>query len=136
MLYRGAAVRAHRQSLGPVPHLRRLERRRRGGGGGGAGADRHRHRWRRVEPHSGGVLPHDLTPDGFGNQSHITPMAGTVMDTAVMLQAMAGPHPSDPHSLGLAAPDFVAAAQLDGDLSGIRIGWRPYLGNDRLAAEV
>src|SRR5579872_3550598 len=27
-----------------------------------------------------GLVPHDLTPDGFGNQSHITPMARTVMD--------------------------------------------------------
>jgi aspartyl-tRNA(Asn)/glutamyl-tRNA(Gln) amidotransferase subunit A len=28
-----------------------------------------------------GLVPHDLTPDGFGNQSHITPMTRTVMDT-------------------------------------------------------
>src|SRR5882762_681615 len=55
-----------------------------------------------------GLVPHDLTPDGFGNQSHITPMTRTIMDTALMLQAMAGPHRCDPHSLGLAVPDFVA----------------------------
>jgi len=42
-----------------------------------------------------GLVPHDLTPDGFGNQSHITPMTRTIMDTALMLQAMAGPHPCD-----------------------------------------
>jgi aspartyl-tRNA(Asn)/glutamyl-tRNA(Gln) amidotransferase subunit A len=30
-----------------------------------------------------GLVPHDLTPDGFGNQSHITPMTRTVMDTAL-----------------------------------------------------
>ncbi|HYM71806.1 MAG TPA: amidase [Stellaceae bacterium] len=83
-----------------------------------------------------GLVPHDLTPDGFGNQSHITPMARTVMDAALMLQAMAGPDPCDPHSLGLAAPDLVAAAQPEGDLEGLRIAWRPYLGNDRLAGEV
>jgi aspartyl-tRNA(Asn)/glutamyl-tRNA(Gln) amidotransferase subunit A len=83
-----------------------------------------------------GLVPHDLTPDGFGNQSHITPMTRTVMDTALMLQAMAGPDRCDPHSLGLAMPDFVEAALPKGDLGGLRIAWRPYLGNDALAGEV
>lgn len=83
-----------------------------------------------------GLVPHDLTPDGFGNQSHITPMTRTVLDTALMLQAMAGPDPCDPHSLGLAVPDFVAAAQPEGDLAGLRIAWRPLLGNDRVSREV
>jgi aspartyl-tRNA(Asn)/glutamyl-tRNA(Gln) amidotransferase subunit A len=83
-----------------------------------------------------GLVPHDLTPDGFGNQSHITPMTRTVMDTALMLRAMAGPDRCDPHSLGLAAPDFVAAARPEGDLTAVRIAWRPYLGNDKLAREV
>jgi aspartyl-tRNA(Asn)/glutamyl-tRNA(Gln) amidotransferase subunit A len=83
-----------------------------------------------------GLVPHDLTPDGFGNQSHITPMTRTVMDSALMLQAMAGPHPCDPHSLGLPVPDFVAAARPEGDLRGVRIAWRPLLGNTMLSAEV
>src|SRR5580658_9760443 len=83
-----------------------------------------------------GLVPHDLTPDGFGNQSHITPMTRTVMDTAVMLQAMAGPDKCDPHSLGLTPPDFVAAAHPEGKLGGTRIAWRPLLGNDLVAAEV
>jgi aspartyl-tRNA(Asn)/glutamyl-tRNA(Gln) amidotransferase subunit A len=83
-----------------------------------------------------GLVPHDLTPDGFGNQSHITPMTRTVMDTALMLQAMAGPHPCDPHSLGLAVPDFVAAARPEGDLKAVRIAWRPLLGNTLLSREV
>ena len=83
-----------------------------------------------------GLVPHDLTPDGFGNQSHITPMTRTVMDTALMLQAMAGPHPCDPHALGLPTPDFVAAARAEGDLQGVRIAWRPLLGNTAVAAEV
>ncbi len=83
-----------------------------------------------------GLVPHDLTPDGFGNQSHITPMTRTVTDTALMLHSMAGPHPSDPHSLGLPVPDFVAAARPEGDLKGVRIAWRPLLGNTALSAEV
>src|SRR5438067_1584277 len=80
-----------------------------------------------------GLVPHDLTPDGFGNQSHITPLSRTVMDTALMLEAMAGPDPCDPHSLGLPVPDFVSSAQpgskIGGDLKGLRIAWRPLLGN-------
>ena len=83
-----------------------------------------------------GIVPHDLTPDGFGNQSHITPMTRTVMDTALMLRAMAGPDPCDPHSLGLPVPDFVAAARAQGDLKGIRIAWRPLLGNTMVSREV
>ena len=83
-----------------------------------------------------GLVPHDLTPDGFGNQSHITPMTRTVMDAALMLQAMARPHRCDPHSLGLAVPDFVAAARPDGGLKGVRIAWRPLLGNTILSREV
>jgi aspartyl-tRNA(Asn)/glutamyl-tRNA(Gln) amidotransferase subunit A len=83
-----------------------------------------------------GLVPHDLTPDGFGNQSHITPMTRTVMDTALMLQAMAGPDPCDPHSLGLPAPDFVGSARPEGDLKGVRIAWRPLLGNTMLSREV
>jgi aspartyl-tRNA(Asn)/glutamyl-tRNA(Gln) amidotransferase subunit A len=83
-----------------------------------------------------GLVPHDLTPDGFGNQSHITPMTRTVLDTALMLQAMAGPDHCDPHSLGLAMPDFVAAAHPEGKLGGTRIAWRPFLGNDKLSSEV
>jgi aspartyl-tRNA(Asn)/glutamyl-tRNA(Gln) amidotransferase subunit A len=87
-----------------------------------------------------GLVPHDLTPDGFGNQSHITPMTRTVMDSALMLQAMAGPDKCDPHSLGLPVPDFIAAARpggkAGGDLNGVRIAWRPLLGNTVLAGEV
>ena len=83
-----------------------------------------------------GLVPHDLTPDGFGNQSHITPMSRTVMDTALILQAMAGPHACDPHPLGLAVLDFVAAARPEGDLKAVRIAWRPLLGNTLLSREV
>jgi aspartyl-tRNA(Asn)/glutamyl-tRNA(Gln) amidotransferase subunit A len=63
-------------------------------------------------------------------------MTRTIIDSALMLQAMAGPDPCDPHSLGLAAPDFVASARAEGDLTGVRIGWRPLLGNAILSGEV
>jgi aspartyl-tRNA(Asn)/glutamyl-tRNA(Gln) amidotransferase subunit A len=83
-----------------------------------------------------GLVPHDLTPDGFGNQSHITPLSRTVTDTALMLEAMAGPDPCDPHSLGLPVPDFRSGARAEGDLKGLRIAWQPLLGNSILAGEV
>jgi aspartyl-tRNA(Asn)/glutamyl-tRNA(Gln) amidotransferase subunit A len=83
-----------------------------------------------------GLVPHDLTPDGFGNQSSIMPITRTVLDCALMLQAMAGPDPCDPHSLGLPVQDFVAAARPEGDLAGRHIAWRPYLGNRKVAHEV
>jgi aspartyl-tRNA(Asn)/glutamyl-tRNA(Gln) amidotransferase subunit A len=63
-------------------------------------------------------------------------MTRTVMDSALMLQAMAGPHPCDPHALGLPPPDFIGGARAEGDLQGVRIAWRPLLGNTALAAEV
>jgi aspartyl-tRNA(Asn)/glutamyl-tRNA(Gln) amidotransferase subunit A len=83
-----------------------------------------------------GLVPHDQTPDGFGNQAFITPTTRTVMDTALMLAAMAGPHRSDPHSAGLTVPDVVAAARPEGDLKGVRIAWRPTLGNTVVDREV
>jgi aspartyl-tRNA(Asn)/glutamyl-tRNA(Gln) amidotransferase subunit A len=38
--------------------------------------------------------------------------------------------------LGLPVPDFVAGARPEGDLKGVRIAWRPLLGNMALAGEV
>jgi aspartyl-tRNA(Asn)/glutamyl-tRNA(Gln) amidotransferase subunit A len=83
-----------------------------------------------------GVVPQDYAPDGFGNISYTTPMTRTVLDTAIMLQVMAGPDPRDPLSVGRTKPDFVAAAKRDGPLNGVRIAWRPRLGNEIVAAEV
>ncbi len=76
-----------------------------------------------------GLIPHDTAPDAFSNMSYITPTTRTVMDTALMLEAMAGWHPSDPHSFGMATTGYVAAARPEGDLKGLRVAWRPYLAN-------
>ncbi len=76
-----------------------------------------------------GLIPHDSAPDAFSNMSYITPTTRTVMDTALMLEAMAGWHPSDPHSYGMATTGYVAAARPDGDLKGLKVAWRPYLAN-------
>jgi aspartyl-tRNA(Asn)/glutamyl-tRNA(Gln) amidotransferase subunit A len=82
-----------------------------------------------------GVVPQEYAQDGFGNISYITPMTRTVLDTALMLDAMAGPDLRDPLSTGRPKADFIAAVR-DGDLKGVRIAWRPRLGNTAVAAAV
>jgi len=83
-----------------------------------------------------GTIPHDAAPDSFGANIYVGPMTRTVTDTALMLQAMAGPHPSDAHSLGRRRQDYVKAANAPGDLEGKKIAWRPLLGNDVVDSEV
>jgi aspartyl-tRNA(Asn)/glutamyl-tRNA(Gln) amidotransferase subunit A len=83
-----------------------------------------------------GIVPQEYAPDGFGNISYITPMTRTVFDTALMLDAMAGPDSRDPLTIAPDKPDFITAAQTEGSLMGLRIGWRPRLGNIAVAREV
>jgi aspartyl-tRNA(Asn)/glutamyl-tRNA(Gln) amidotransferase subunit A len=83
-----------------------------------------------------GLVPHDMAPDAFANMSYITPTTRTVMDTALMLEAMGGPHLCDPHSFGMQPTGLVEAARAQGDLKGVRIAWRPYLGNTVADREV
>ncbi len=83
-----------------------------------------------------GVMPQEYAQDGFGNISYITPMSRTVADTALMLSVMSGPDARDPISTGRPEWNFIAAAQPIGDLSGLRIAWRPRLGNSAVAASV
>lgn len=85
---------------------------------------------------SNGVIPHSQVADLFGNYTYVTPMTRTVMDTALMLQAMAGPHPSDPWSIGTVAQDYVAAARPDGDFKGKRILHSLTLGNRIVSRDV
>jgi aspartyl-tRNA(Asn)/glutamyl-tRNA(Gln) amidotransferase subunit A len=86
---------------------------------------------------SAGVIPHDMAPEVFANVSSINPMARSVMDTALMLEAMAGQHTADPYSLGAPAGGFVAAvASPDSSLAGMRIAWRPLLANTAIDGEV
>jgi aspartyl-tRNA(Asn)/glutamyl-tRNA(Gln) amidotransferase subunit A len=77
-----------------------------------------------------------MAPDVFANFSSINPMARTVLDTALMLEAMAGEHPSDPYSYGAPTTGFVAAAKPEGTLRGLRIAWRPQMANTVIDSEV
>jgi aspartyl-tRNA(Asn)/glutamyl-tRNA(Gln) amidotransferase subunit A len=83
-----------------------------------------------------GLVPNEVAPDGFGNFSNTGPMARTVLDAALMLDAMAGAHPGDPHSLGLVRGEYAAAARAGGDLRGCRIACFARLGNQTVDAEV
>jgi aspartyl-tRNA(Asn)/glutamyl-tRNA(Gln) amidotransferase subunit A len=85
---------------------------------------------------SNGVIPHSQVADAFGNYTYVTPMTRTVMDTALMLQAMAGPHPSDPWSIGTVPQDYLAAARTEGDLQGKRVLYSLTLGNTAVSKDV
>jgi aspartyl-tRNA(Asn)/glutamyl-tRNA(Gln) amidotransferase subunit A len=82
-----------------------------------------------------GVVPSDTAQDAFGNISYVTPMARTVLDCALMLDVMAGSHAGDPLTLNRASGGYADAARMEGDLRGVRIAWRPTLGNRKVAAE-
>ncbi len=82
-----------------------------------------------------GTVPHGQPPDLFGSVSYVGPMTRTVADAALMLAVMAGPDEADPHSLGRAPDDYVAAA-VPGRLEGLRIAWMPAVGNRALDSEV
>ena len=85
---------------------------------------------------SNGVIPHSQVADAFGNYTYVTPMTRTVMDTALMLQAMAGAHPSDPWSIGVPPQDYIEAARPEGDLKGKRLLYSATLGNKFVAKDV
>ncbi|MGN6462998.1 MAG: amidase, partial [Pseudolabrys sp.] len=83
-----------------------------------------------------GVIPHNQVPDGFNNFIHLGLMARTVADTALMLDTTAGEHRSDPHSIGVPAPNALAAVQQRGKPGKLRIAWRALAGNTLLDDEV
>ena len=83
-----------------------------------------------------GCIPHDTAPDTFGNFSNQGPMTRTVLDCALMMAAMAGPHSADIHAHGLPQIDYLKAAAGHDDLSDLRIAYRPLMGNQRVDREV
>jgi aspartyl-tRNA(Asn)/glutamyl-tRNA(Gln) amidotransferase subunit A len=83
-----------------------------------------------------GVVPHSQALDLFGNQTYVTPTTRTVMDTALMLDAMAGPHPCDPWSQGRAAVDYAQAVREARDLRGKRFRCNVAPHGRRVSAQV
>jgi aspartyl-tRNA(Asn)/glutamyl-tRNA(Gln) amidotransferase subunit A len=68
-----------------------------------------------------GVLPNSWSFD------HCGPMARTVEDCALVLQAIAGHDPADPASSTRALPDYGAALRGGEDLRGVRVGVAAHL---------
>jgi aspartyl-tRNA(Asn)/glutamyl-tRNA(Gln) amidotransferase subunit A len=66
--------------------------------------------------------------------THMGPMSRTVADAALMLTAMAGPHPWDYASLEAPPMDYTGALQRD--MKGVRIAYSPDLGHARVDPEV
>jgi aspartyl-tRNA(Asn)/glutamyl-tRNA(Gln) amidotransferase subunit A len=79
-----------------------------------------------------GLVPHSQVPDGFNNFIHLGVMARTVADAALMLDVLAGPDASDPHSLRAKPPQALPALARPLPLAGLRIAWRPFCGNAAL----
>lgn len=65
-----------------------------------------------------GTIPHRDNDDPDGTEG---PIARTVLDAAIMLDATAGRHPRDRFSVPLHDRRFAAAARREGDLEGVRI---------------
>src|SRR5205823_3878903 len=68
-----------------------------------------------------GLVPYWPNPDFWAARSHNGPLARTVRDAALMLNAIAGFDPRDPVSLDNPVEDYVKAC--DGDLKGLRVAW-------------
>lgn len=70
-------------------------------------------------PSFGRVPKSGCVPLGY-SLDHVGPMARSAHDCALLLQVMAGHDPSDPSSIDVAVPDYLAA--LGASLDGVRIG--------------
>jgi amidase/aspartyl-tRNA(Asn)/glutamyl-tRNA(Gln) amidotransferase subunit A len=77
-----------------------------------------------------GRIPTFTRPDGFiwsHPLVHLGPLARTVADAALMVQAVAGLHPSDPLSVPSGDVCYLAAARRP--LDSVRVAYSPHLGN-------
>jgi aspartyl-tRNA(Asn)/glutamyl-tRNA(Gln) amidotransferase subunit A len=83
-----------------------------------------------------GLVPHNQVPEAFGNFIHLGIFARSAADAALMLETLAGEHPSDPYSHGRHAPPFRRVIATSARLDGLRFAWRPLLGNTLLARDV
>lgn len=68
------------------------------------------------------VFPTSATP----TLGHVGPLARTVRDAALLLQAISGFDSRDPASVSEPVPDYLAAC--DAPVKGMRIAWSPTLG--------
>jgi aspartyl-tRNA(Asn)/glutamyl-tRNA(Gln) amidotransferase subunit A len=86
-----------------------------------------------IKPTYGLVSRHGVIPNSY-TFDHCGPLAWTVEDCAMVLQAIAGHDPLDPASARRPVPDYRAA--LRGDLRGLRIGVPRHWWEDEAPAAV
>jgi Asp-tRNA(Asn)/Glu-tRNA(Gln) amidotransferase A subunit family amidase len=83
-----------------------------------------------------GLVPKAPEYPGWQTLTVVGPLAFTVEDCGLALQAMAGPDPRDPLTLPALGLDYAAAAAAGGPLTGLRVAWSEDLGYVRLDDEV
>ena len=87
-----------------------------------------------IKPSAGRVPRPYRNPGGWGILAQDGPIGRTVKDAALLLQAMAGPHPDDPGAIAGPVPDYLAS--LEGGVRGLRIAWSADLGGNPVDPEV
>ncbi|HSV78170.1 MAG TPA: amidase [Ramlibacter sp.] len=80
-----------------------------------------------------GLIPDELTPDGFGSLVYINPLVRRAEDLPALLAVLGSAHQADPLSL---MARTVVPTRIAYDLRGVRIGWMPRLGAEALDPEV
>lgn len=75
---------------------------------------------------SPGRVPSYPGGNGWGNLSVVGPMARTVQDVALMLQAIAGYDPRSP--IAITEPASIFAQPLERDFKDVKLAWSPDLG--------
>jgi aspartyl-tRNA(Asn)/glutamyl-tRNA(Gln) amidotransferase subunit A len=73
-------------------------------------------------PTFGRVPKSGCVPLGY-SLDHIGPLARSARDAALLMSVLAGADDSDPSSVAEPVPDYAAALDDDGDLTGVRIGY-------------
>jgi aspartyl-tRNA(Asn)/glutamyl-tRNA(Gln) amidotransferase subunit A len=79
-----------------------------------------------------GRIPNEDGADLFGTFSLIGAMTRTTADMATMLNVMSGEHPGDPWTRAVRYPPCVLSSAPLATLRGLRIHYKPYLGNEHL----
>jgi aspartyl-tRNA(Asn)/glutamyl-tRNA(Gln) amidotransferase subunit A len=79
-----------------------------------------------------GRIPNEDGADLFGCFIFLGAMSRTTADLVAMLNIISGPHPGDPWSRGTSYPDSTLPADARGALKGLRVHYKPRLGNELL----
>jgi Asp-tRNA(Asn)/Glu-tRNA(Gln) amidotransferase A subunit family amidase len=84
-----------------------------------------------------GRVPYWPNQDIWAARSHNGPLARTVADAALLLQAIAGPDPRDPTTIDCTPEDYVAAVKQPLEaLRGLRVAWSVDFGYAAVDPEV